>query len=548
MVTRGDSIRPNSISCRDAIRELHQHIKAALPEGDPAPWCNVSQAAIELFAAGDAPGYIRTMKLQERSRLTMQRGLLTGELRAHFCDGLDARDVPGWAWVGTERNEHVWFEGRLPLDVFLPDDWQRWSAHPVFLNREAFMAWIEGQDLTDLAGLPTLPAPFDGASHPLKVRKRLPPDNPFVTLSEALSWIAFGFSMDNDQLDQAVQAHAIDGVDMEQELATAVAKLASKAAGDLIELRGKYVERRGADEATVRTKRIEPESFEDFAQFDILYDGLAYGSGLTWLQSGSALAHIFYDGQRDSFRKVKVKRADLMKQFPDAEDFGRAFRLPIPATVPDIGAVMALDEAISLLAHGRPSSDVDLWQNDAGELTLCDPSGTVIEPEDDGSPPPFVKQHRLASRKIHRALQNGSLRSYAAPFGSTAIALPRLYWNRIDPENLQLIYGGIEQGDPGAGSPVLLSREEFAGWCKAITRAARDGGKVPANRQLRHDEIISKAVELLKAQPNLSKGSAALSIVAELPRNPRTGKRRDTRHIERMIAHLWEGGVLESPQ
>lgn len=502
MVTRGDSIRPNSISCRDAIRELHQRVKAAVPDGDPAPWCNVSQAAIELFAAGDAPGYIRTMKLHERSKLVMQRGLLTGELRAHFCDGLEARDVPGWAWVGTERNEHVWHEGRLPLDVFLPEDWQRWSAHSVFLNREAFMAWIEGQDLTDLAGLPALPAPFDSASHPIKVRKRVPPDNPFVTLSEALSWIAFSFSMDSDQLNYAIEARAMDSVDMEQELAAAVAKLASKAAGELIELRGKYVERRGADEATVRTKRIEPESFEDFAQFDIIYDGLAYGSGLTWVRPGRVLGRVLNDGQRDSFRRVKVKRADLLKQFPDTEDFGRALRLPIPASLPDIGAVMALDEAVSLLAHGSPSSDVALWQNEAGKLTLCDPSGAVIEPEEDGSPPLFVKQHRLASRKIHRALQDGTLRSYAAPFGGTAIALPRLYWNRIDPENLQSIYGGLEQDDPGAGRPVLIACGQFNEWRGGNSASEpaipSRAPAVKAGRPPDKDLILAKADEMKK--------------------------------------------------
>lgn len=37
MATHGGSVRPNSISCRDAIRELHQRVKAAVPDVDPAP-------------------------------------------------------------------------------------------------------------------------------------------------------------------------------------------------------------------------------------------------------------------------------------------------------------------------------------------------------------------------------------------------------------------------------------------------------------------------------------------------------------------------------
>lgn len=71
---------------------------------------------------------------------------------------------------------------------------------------------------------------------------------------------------------------------------------------------------------------------------------------------------------------------------------------------------------------------------------------------------------------------------------------------------------------------------------------------MPANRKLNHAEIIGQAASMIAAQPGISKGSAAASIVADLPRNPKTGKPRDTRHIERMIAHLWEGGLSQSPR
>ena len=138
MVTHGSSVRPNSISCRDAIRELHQRVKAAVPDADPAPWLDVSPVLIEMFSEGDEVAFVRRKKMEERSMLVLQRGLLSGSLQAHFSDGLESRDVPGWAWVGAERNEHVWFEGRLPLDVFLPDEWQRWSCHSVYLDRDAF--------------------------------------------------------------------------------------------------------------------------------------------------------------------------------------------------------------------------------------------------------------------------------------------------------------------------------------------------------------------------------------------------------------------------
>lgn len=82
---------------------------------------------------------------------------------------------------------------------------------------------------------------------------------------------------------------------------------------------------------------------------------------------------------------------------------------------------------------------------------------------------------------------------------------------------------------------------EYVRGCR--TRAAKVRG-VPSNRQLDHAAIVQRVVEMRRNQPGLSKGSAAASIVAELPPNPKSGKPRDTRNIERMIAHLWEGGLL----
>jgi hypothetical protein len=74
-----------------------------------------------------------------------------------------------------------------------------------------------------------------------------------------------------------------------------------------------------------------------------------------------------------------------------------------------------------------------------------------------------------------------------------------------------------------------------------------EGGEVPSNRTLDHNKIIAIAKAMRDDHSGISKGSAAASIVADLPRNPKTGKPRDTRHIERMIAHLWEGGLPQSP-
>lgn len=315
MVTHAGSVRPNSISCRDAIRELHQRVKAAVPDADPAPWLDVSSDRIEMFSEGDEVAFVRRKKMEERSVLVLQRGLLSGSVRAHFSDGLESCDVPGWAWAGAERNEHVWFEGHLPLDVFLPDDWQRWSCQPVYLDRDAFTEWMESQPLHDPADLPALPLPYDAQSKPKPVEKRLPPETPFVTLSEALTWIAFRFALDRDSLDQAISGNAFDATDPQAALSDAMAKLAVRASGGQVALRGKYVESHLTDEGKVLTAPIDPVRLEDFAQFDIIYDGLRYGTGLTRNEQGSAIERAL-QVRRDAFQAVKVNRSDLLEYFP----------------------------------------------------------------------------------------------------------------------------------------------------------------------------------------------------------------------------------------
>ncbi|WBX84624.1 hypothetical protein [Sphingosinicella microcystinivorans] len=122
------------------------------------------------------------------------------------------------------------------------------------------------------------------------------------------------------------------------------------------------------------------------------------------------------------------------------------------------------------------------------------------------------------------------------------------------------LYGGLERGVglvweasvlerafEGRGDgwrDVQVSRAELLDAFPPNVRGRKDvGGIVPPNRKLNHAKIIEQAASMLAAQPGISKGSAAASIVAELPSNPKSGKPRDTRHIERMIAHLWEGGL-----
>ena len=197
MVTHGGSVRPNSTPIFSAVRTLFAHFKGIA--GDSYVERSEQDALNALWAGEEAPPDHKLVLSQRASHLIL-RALLSGDLHAHFSDGLDSCDVPGWAWETEGRAMFAWGEGRLPLNVFLPEEWQRWSCHSVYLDRDAFTEWMDRQPLHDPAGLPALPPPHDAQSKPEPVKRRLPPDTPFVTLSEALTWIAFGFALDRDSL------------------------------------------------------------------------------------------------------------------------------------------------------------------------------------------------------------------------------------------------------------------------------------------------------------------------------------------------------------
>jgi hypothetical protein len=158
-------------------------------------------------------------------------------------------------------------------------------------------------------------------------------------------------------------------------------------------------------------------------------------------------------------------------------------------------------------------------------------------------------QRQWASQEITRTIANamrtGELPIWVAPMG--------------EPERLVAPSALVEVGEATVVSgvylpahdrgwlyrrPLFVKRDDWVSFADQTDSARRreiSGGRVAANRQLDHASIIEKAAKMKREQPNLSKGSAAASIVADLPPNPRTKRPRDTRHIERIIAHLWEG-------
>lgn len=225
-----------------------------------------------------------------------------------------------------------------------------------------------------------------------------------------------------------------------------------------------------------------------------------------------------------------------------------ALLMPVPAALPEIGVVVRIEEALCHLAYGRPSFDTAVYVSSDGDMVLKMPDGSTYETGETGSEPAHLRALKEANQTLHRALQEGTLASYVTPSGGAPLSVSRIYWNGVNPELVHHLYRGFGPDERGAGCPLLLSRTAFETWRSDTLKNKKKGGDVPANRQLDHEKIISQVADMLRQQPGLSIGSAAASIVAELPPNRKTGKPRDTRNIERIIAHLWEGKVPKSPQ
>lgn len=82
-----------------------------------------------------------------------------------------------------------------------------------------------------------------------------------------------------------------------------------------------------------------------------------------------------------------------------------------------------------------------------------------------------------------------------------------------------------------------LSRQFPLG--QTASTAANGPPLLGRKRSLDYEDIRAQAKELRRKQPEISIASAAASIVADLPANPKTGKPRDTRGIERIISPIW---------
>ena len=145
---------------------------------------------------------------------------------------------------------------------------------------------------------------------------------------------------------------------------------------------------------------------------------------------------------------------------------------------------------------------------------------------------------------LMEVLQSGRLAAMGQKSGGEFEPIPAIEWMRMP-------IAPLDQAQQHPYFNILFKREDVlaifpatGGTLKVGNSAAAGEGcrKVASNRQLNHGQIEERAREMLAERPSLARGAAAAAIVAELPRNPRTGKLRDARYIERIIGKLWVGG------
>jgi len=136
------------------------------------------------------------------------------------------------------------------------------------------------------------------------------PKKAFVTLSEALSWLAFNIPLNSEILELALRSDDPDSIEgARSRLMKSINQLTDVASGGRIEMRGKFVRYPDFDTDSVKTEPIPPNAFHDFARFDVHHDGLNPGRGLAWRYSSEGLLDMAtIDRPKEAYRSVMVNR------------------------------------------------------------------------------------------------------------------------------------------------------------------------------------------------------------------------------------------------
>lgn len=456
-------------------RRLYALLKVQYADADPAPWHEVINAEYWGPYGGDRPEeYTIRQKLTARLVATFQRAMFANELSPAFFDGSNFHAIPAAAFLRDKIVEGGLRDGGLEIDPLWPDDWQLWANHGWAIPKPQFQEWLASERALTPEALPPNPEQFGVSSIPL-ITHRQPSQSGRVSLSEAVTWIAFGIALDGERLSRALRWQRLAGGDLEMAqhmIEDAAHRLLCAGSDKRVSFFGRHLQHR--NDRGQRMEAIDPLALDDYRQLLIVGDNaLHYGEGLAMRYRAINDAVLETSVRSDYFNNVTVDRAELLKFFPGTLDSMRALTMPLPALLPGIGAVIGLEEAVCWLAYGRPSHDTAVYADGEGNLIFRDPDGAEVPDVLVGEMPAHLVAFIGANKAIWAALQDGTLRGLVAPAEGAALSIPRVYWTSLNRECLEYLYHGTASSDAGRGCPVLLSRQAFDDWRAMLPQPAK---------------------------------------------------------------------------
>lgn len=148
----------------------------------------------------------------------------------------------------------------------------------------------------------------------------------WITLSEALSWMAFGNLYKEDQLLSHL-AKASYSAETLKNLECKLEQLTSKGLDGAITFRGRCEPEAAETGSSTHTEEMPSHRLADYRAFDITTDGLRYGNGLMWLPDAGHEAH---NDLRHTYRPpIRAEHyADVSVDFAALQKTFRSGKLP----------------------------------------------------------------------------------------------------------------------------------------------------------------------------------------------------------------------------
>lgn len=143
------------------------------------------------------------------------------------------------------------------------------------------------------------------------------PNQEFVTLSEALTWVAFARPLDRIALNSELAGSAF-GVGLgaaKERMETALVDIMDAAAAGKVNMTGKSLPSYRSDPDGIKTISIPAIECQNFRQYDLTVDGLRFGDGLAWLPDHSNTWEYDTPKRPEFFTQVAVRRSSLMHTF-----------------------------------------------------------------------------------------------------------------------------------------------------------------------------------------------------------------------------------------